>query len=83
MGGRIESVSASSVREYRRDRQHLYPLDEYSAALKVGGVVTSYWGLDETIERGDPADAIEVTAPAADDCVTCVDVWSGSDRVRL
>lgn len=82
-GGRREAVAASSSREYRRDRQHLYPLEEFQAALAVGGVVTSYCGLDETVERGDPADIIEVAAPAADDCVTCVDVWSGSERVRL
>lgn len=82
-GGRRATVAPSSPREYRRERQHLYPLEEYQAALVVGGVVTSYCGLDETVVRGDPADVVEVDVPAADDCVTCVDVWSGSDRVRL
>lgn len=82
-GGRSEAVAASSAREYRRDRHHLYPLEEYQTALAVGGVVTSYCGLDETVGRGDPADVVEVAAPDADDCVTCVDVWSGCQRVRL
>lgn len=82
-GGRRETVAPSSAKEYRRERQHLYPLEEYQAALAVGGVVTSYCGLDETVECGDPADIVEVAAPDADDCVTCVDVWAGSERVRL
>ena len=82
-GGREEAVAASSIREYRRDRQHLYPLEEYRAALAAGGVVTSYCGLDVTVRRGDPADVVEVAVADVDDCVTCVDVWLGSDRVRL
>jgi|GEM_PF-2900796 len=72
-----------SVREYRRDRQHLYPFEEYRAALATGGTVRSYCGIVETILRGDAADVIEVAAPDADDCVTCVDIWSGYQRVRL
>ncbi len=82
-GGRREAVSPSSGSEYRRGRQHLYPLEEYRAALEIGGTVTSYCGLGENVQRGDPADVVEVDAPDADDCVTCVDIWSGRQRVRL
>ncbi|RHW23712.1 hypothetical protein D0Z08_28300 [Nocardioides immobilis] len=82
-GGRHEAVTPSSVREYRRERQHLYPYEEYEAALAVGGIVRSYCGIDETILHGDSTDLAEVADPDANDCVTCVDIWSGRQRVRL
>ncbi len=77
------AVAAAPVREYRRSRQHLYPLDAFQAALTHGGTIRTYCGLETTFKRGNPDDAAEVVQPAADDCVTCVDVWRGARWVRL
>lgn len=77
------AVAATTVREYRRNRQHLYPLEAYRDALVRGGTITSYCGLGATCQQGDPADVAEVTEPEAEDCFTCVDVWRGRQWVRL
>ncbi len=72
------------VRQYRRQRQHLYPLDDYEAARATEGVVTSFCGIEARLLRGeDDGDLVEVDRPDASDCVTCVDIWLGLRLVRL
>lgn len=73
----------ASVREYRRERKHLYPLEEFREAVATGGVVSSFCGLDMELPRGRGVDVVEVKEPAADDCITCVDVWHDCELVRL
>lgn len=81
--GERGAISATPMREYRRNRQHLYPLEDYQDALARGGTVRSYCGLDATFLRGSPAGVEEVKEPESEDCVTCVDVWRGRQWVRL
>ncbi len=71
------------VREYRRDRKHLYRLEEFREAVALGGVVTSFCGLEVELPRGRGSDIEEATEPAVDDCITCVDIWRESRLVRL
>ncbi len=73
----------ASVREYRRDRRHLYPLEEFREAVAIGGVASSSCGFDVELRRGRGSDVEEATKPAVDDCVTCVDIWHGHRLVRL
>ncbi len=73
----------TSAREYRRDRNHLFALEEFRDAIALGGVVASFCGLDVELPRGRGADVEEATEPAVDDCITCVDVWRESRLVRL
>lgn len=76
-------LGSTQLREYRRNRQHLYPLEDYQAAVAEGGVATSYCGITVVVRRGDPATVVEVDRPEAGDCVTCVDIWHGEQWVRL
>lgn len=76
------SCSPTSIREYRRPRTHLFPLEAYRAAVATGGSVRSYCGILE-IPRGDPADVEEAVESRADDCATCIDLWHGRRWVRL
>jgi hypothetical protein len=78
-----EAVAATPAREYRWNRQHLYPLDDYQGALTHGGRVRSYCGIEVIVRPGDPADVVEVAQAELDDCVTCVDIWRGREVVRL
>lgn len=72
------------VRQYRRQRQHLYPLEDYEAARATEGIVTSFCGIEAGPLRGeDDGDVVEVDRPDASDCVTCVDIWLGRRLVRL
>lgn len=80
-GGR--RATAFPAREYRRERQHLYPFDDYEAALTAGGTVWSYCGIEATLLPSTASDIVEVDEPEPDDCVTCVDLWRGHDLVRL
>lgn len=75
--------SPTSLREYRRRRQHLYPLDDYLAARQAGGTIRTFCGLDTTVGVGDPVEIADADGLAAEDCVSCVDVWRGRDVVRL
>jgi len=77
------SSSSVSIREYRRPRTHLFPLEDYRAAVAAGGTLRSYCGILETVPRGDPAEVEEARASSADDCATCVDLWHGRRWVRL
>jgi len=77
------SCSPASIREYRRLRTHLFPLQDYRAAVAIGGTVRSYCGIVETVGRGDPSDVEEAVESSADDCATCVDLWHGRRWVRL
>ena len=77
------SRSASSIREYRRPRNHLFPLEDYRAAIASGGTVWSYCGILETVRRGDPDGVEEASEACSDDCATCVDLWRGRRWVRL
>lgn len=78
-----EVSSGTPAREYRRGRQHLYPLEEYEAALVEGDTVRSFCGLDRALSPDDPADVQEATTPQADDCETCIDVWRERRLIRL
>ena len=80
---RDERVHVVPIREYRRDRQHLFPLEDYQSALETGGIVRSYCGIDELVRQGDPDCVAEVVAPEDQDCVTCLDIWRGQLQVRL
>lgn len=83
-GGPHVSNAAPLAREYRRERQHLYPLDDYQAALATGGTVVSFCGIEAGLLPDDADDdVVEVTRPDASDCITCVDVWRGRQLVRL
>lgn len=73
----------TSAREYRRERKHLYPLEEFREAVAQGGVVLSFCGLDVELPRSRCTGVVEATEPAADDCVTCVDIWRERRLVRL
>jgi len=73
----------ASARAYRRERQHLYPLEDFREALAVGGVVSSFCGLDVVLSVGDSSELVEADEPAVDDCVTCVDIWRELRLVRL
>lgn len=73
----------SSLREYRRHRRHLYPLDGYLAARRVGGTVRTYCGVDVRLAVDEPVELADVDGVGAEDCVTCVDIWRGRDEVRL
>lgn len=77
------TTSSAAVREYRRDRQHLFPLDAYKAATAVGGSVRAYCGIVQEVRQSNPADVEEVAEAGVEDCVTCVDLWLGRQRVRL
>lgn len=77
------SAVPAPAREYRRDRNHLYPLEEFQKAVTDGGVVSSFCGLEISMPRGGGSDVVEATEPAARDRVTCVDIWRGSSLVRL
>lgn len=78
-----EAVAVTPAREYRRTRQHLYPLDDYQEAALRGGTVRSYCGIDTLVRPAESSDVVEVVEPEADDCITCVDIWRGRDVVRL
>ena len=80
---RDERVDIAPIREYRRDRQHLFPLEDYQSALAIGGIVRSYCGIDELVRQGDPDCVAEVFAAEDQDCVTCLDIWRGQLQVRL
>ena len=73
----------ASGREYRRDRRHLYPLEEFREAVAIGGFVSSFCGFDVELLRGRGSDVEEATEPAVDDCITCVDIWRERRLVRL
>jgi hypothetical protein len=75
--------SVSAAREYRRWRNHLFPLEDYRAAKASGGVARSYCGILEIVRRGESVEVEEVNRPSADDCATCVDLWRGRRWVRL
>jgi len=75
--------SSTSIREYRRHRKHLFPLDAYKAATAVGGIVSAYCGLVQAVPKGNPADVQEVSKAGREDCVTCVDLWLCQKWVRL
>lgn len=79
---RPTSVPAPA-REYRRDRRHLYPLEVFREAVAIGGVVSSFCGVEVLMHRGDCTNIVEATQPTAEDCVTCVDVWRERELVRL
>jgi len=69
------TADTTLVKEYRRDRQHLYSREEYQDALATGGIVWSFCGIHDVVQCGDASDVAEATEPDADDCVTCVDIW--------
>ncbi|KAA1426892.1 hypothetical protein [Nocardioides antri] len=71
------------MREYRRERQHLYPLEDYQAAIAIGSPVRSFCGIDVALLCGDASDVVEVKEPDVQDCMTCVDIWRGRELVRL
>ncbi|RHW26296.1 hypothetical protein D0Z08_15155 [Nocardioides immobilis] len=77
------SMLPATIREYRRPRTHLFPLEDYRAAIAIGGTVRSCCGILETVPRGDPADVEEAVDSRADDCATCADLWHGRRWVRL
>jgi hypothetical protein len=77
------SGSPAAVRDNRRPRRHLFPLEDYRAATITGGTVRSYCGLLETVPRRYPSHVEEAVESSADDCATCVDLWHGRRRVRL
>lgn len=77
------SPRAASRRDYRRDRTHLFPMDEVRAAVAAGGTARSYCGIVQSFLKGDPTEADEVSEPSPDDCVTCADIWRGRTWVRL
>lgn len=78
-----EAPSPASIREYRRHRTHLFPLDAYKAATETGGTVSTFCGLAQGVVKGDPADVEEVSQAGREDCVTCVDIWLSVKWVRL
>lgn len=75
--------SLSPAREYRRPRNHLFPLDDYLAATAAGGDVWAYCGIREAVPSMEPSEVEEVSESRPGDCVTCVDVWRGRNWVRL
>lgn len=75
------SAVPAPVREYRRDRNHLYPLEEFQKTVTDGVVVSSFCGLEISLPRGGGSGVVEATGPVARDCVTCVDIWCGSSLV--
>jgi hypothetical protein len=75
--------SPASVREYRRGRQHLYPLEDYRAARQTGGTIRTFCGLDTMVAVGEVLEVADASGLDAEDCVSCVDVWRGRDVVRL
>ena len=77
------SYWSASIREYRRPRTHLFPLEDYRAAVATGGIVQSYCGIFETVSRGDPDGVEEVSAATSEDCTACVDLWHDRTWVRL
>ena len=77
------TLSSASVREYRRHRRHLFPLDAYKLATAIGGSASAYCGIVEAVPKGNPADIQEVAKAGAEDCATCVDLWLGQNWVRL
>jgi hypothetical protein len=81
--GPQHGITPRSSREARRNRQHLYPLEDYEAAIAVGGIVRSFCGILMRLTPQHDSEVLEATAPEADDCVTCVDVWQGRQLVRL
>jgi hypothetical protein len=81
--GAQHGITARSLRDARRERQHLYPLEDYEAAIAVGGIVRSFCGVFVRLTAQDDTAAVEAIAPEAEDCVTCVDVWYGRHLVRL
>jgi hypothetical protein len=82
--GTHRDQAMAPARQYRRQRQHLYPLDDYEAALATGGIVSSFCGIEADLPGGgDGGDVVEVDQPEASDCVTCVDIWRGHRLVRL
>ncbi len=62
-GQRATPISRPSapVREYRRHRTHLFPLDAYKTATAIGGSVIAYCGIVQAVPKGNPADIQEVT----------------------
>lgn len=56
-----------SVREYRRDRWHLYPLEECQAAVAAGGTAWPFCGIEVALLAGD-------LGPWADDATG---LWRG------
>lgn len=77
------NAASADVRAYRRERQHLYPLDDYQEALAVGGTVCSFCGIEVALLGGDSSDVVEAIEPGVEDCVTCVDIWRQCRLVRL
>ena len=80
---RVPTCQEVETRDDRRERQHLYPLEDYEFACTAGGTVRSFCGIELVLSAGTPADAAEATAPDDRDCVTCVDLWLGHRLVRL
>jgi len=82
--GTHRDQALAPARQYRRQRQHLYPFDDYEAALATGGTVSSFCGIEADLLGGDgQGDVVEAHKPEAGDCVTCVDIWRGHRLVRL
>lgn len=77
------SRESAPIREYRRPRNHLFPLEDYRAAIASGGTVRSYCGILEAVRRGNPAEVEEASEASADDCATCVDLWRDRRLVRM
>lgn len=77
------SPTPASGREYRRPRQHLFELGAFKAATAVGGTISAYCGIVQTVPKGNPANVHEVSDASEEDCVTCLDVWLGQKWVRL
>jgi len=80
---RRATTMPASVREYRRDRQHLYPLEDYQDAVAAGGTVRSFCGIEVVLIGGASSGAVEAIRPDPEDCVTCVDIWRDRRLVRL
>jgi len=59
------------------------PLEDFQDALAIGGTVRSFCGIEVVLLAGDTSDVLEATAPDAEDCVTCVDIWRERGLVRL
>lgn len=80
---RVPTCQEVEAKVYRRDRQHLYPFEEYELACAVGGAVKSFCGVEVLFSSSPSAEVAEAKAPEDDDCVTCVDLWLDRNVVRL
>jgi hypothetical protein len=80
---RRSTTMPASVREYRRDRQHLYPLEDYQDAAAASGTVRSFCGIEVALIGGDSSGGVEAIRPDPEDCITCVDIWRDRRLVRL